>query len=392
MAKGGAVVGIVLGVLVYLAFIGAMITLSVRWSRRLLKRKSDALLTGMSGAKQLGAPAASGLYTGAETEYEVNGQRVWVNARYVSRSFVRATLRIAGGPYPFLVVFPEGKVERFGKAIGLNREVQTGDKEFDDLAYLDTIDTDENVTRVVESAAVRGAISDLLRLGYKVQLSSRGVEAFQVVYVLDPVDGGRSADAVAALGRLAAALPTFSAEQLAVYRPARRVVFAVALMLSWFIGILIAGLSERQIARTLDEGLVGAVFVLGGGLVWCAYVLGLVLLLRGRTYAMRTLLISAGIAIIGVPMGGGALILLANQLLDKSSPSVHELIVLEHKRTRKSGCRLTVPGWNGADPVTLVMHHKGGDEVLPKGSAVTVRSHPGAFGWEWVEPIAADDR
>ncbi|MBK7860988.1 MAG: hypothetical protein IPJ65_20760 [Archangiaceae bacterium] len=375
--------------LLYVAFIVGVILLSVRWSQRILKRKRDALLTGLPGAKLTQAATRSTLYGGAESEYEVDGQKVRVDARYVSRSFIRASLRVPSGPYPYLVVFPEGKLERLGKALGLNREVQTGDQAFDDLAYLDTLDTDQNVARVVESREVRAAMTELLELGYKVQLSEKGVEAFVLVYALDAVDGSRARLAVAALGRLAAALPSFAGQRLVPVHPYRRLVLALGLIFSWFIGVLLAGGLQGFTARTVDVGLVGLVFVVGGGLVWVAYVTALVLAFRGRSWAFRVLLVSAFVSLLGVPAGGGALLLGLNQWLDSSPGTEHPTTVAQHRK-RKGNCTLTVSSWRGDGTVPLHFKHPGGDEVLPAGARVVVRTHPGAFGWEWHEPIAAD--
>lgn len=391
--EGGVIVGVVVGVVAYAAFLTAVIVLATRWSRKLLQAKSDALLRGLPLAKQIGERQKPKLYRGAETEYEIDGRRVVLNTYYQNRSWVRASLRIDGGPYPSLTVFPEGGLERFGKAIGLNREVQTGDQAFDELAYLDTWDSDENVRRVTDSAAVRGAMSELLMLGFKVQLWQKGVEAFQLVRAREPLDGTKAGPAVQALGRLADALPSFSGLQLAPARTPGQVAFGLMLVLSWLAGMLLAGALERSIARTLVAGTVALVFILGGGLVWALYVAVLVAMVRGRSYAMRTVLIGGVLAVLGVPVGGGALLLWLNQSLDSSAVVAHPLTVLEHRKLKKgNGCRLTVQGFQGEPTQQLRVWHSGGDEELAVGSPVTVRSHRGAFGWEWIEPVTADAR
>lgn len=384
------VIAVVLGVLAYVGFLAGVIWLSVRWSRNNLKKRSDSLLSGLGSAKQVGATKAPTMYQGAETEYEVDGRRVLVNTYYQGRSYIRATLKMPGGPFPWVTLYPEGKVERFGKAIGLNREVQTGDKAFDDLVYLDTIDTEENVRRMFEPAAARAATATLLELGYKVQLSKDGVEAFQLVRSSQPIDGSRSAEAVAALGRLLDALPAMSGSGLENPRAPRRVAFAVMLIFSWVAGFVAMGASGSSVDRTVDAGASMLVFLGAGGVAWVLYVAALVAGLRGRSYALRTVLVGGFVGLVGIPAGAGALVHLLNQKLDASTATVRPLIVTQHKQL-KGDCRLIVPSWRGSGTEKLFVKHKGKEE-LAAGTEVVVRTHPGAFGLEWIEPIAADGR
>jgi hypothetical protein len=388
MNNPGLVFGIVGGVIVYLAFLGTVIYFSVRWSRRILERKSEALRAGLapSGAKALGTVTQGGLYRGTEVEYELGGRRVLVSSYYVSRSSIRANLRVPGGRYPWLIIFPEGMVDRVGKALGLNREVQTGDKAFDELAYLDTVDSDENVSKLMAPAGVRGAVTDLLNLGYKVQFSTRGVEAFQVVYAMKQIDGTHAAKAVEALGRLAEVAPTFPNVALVEARSAKRVIFGIAFVLSWLIGPGIAGFLTSRIDATLDSGGQAFAFLVGGGACWAVYVVGLSLVMRGRSYAFRVVLLGGIITMFSVPFGGGALILALNQLLDPSAATQHDVIVVD-RHSYKGNHTLTVPTWKGGAGMLKIHVPRATYDTLKIGDQIVVQAHPGAFGWEWLERI-----
>ncbi len=389
MENPALVAGIAFGVLAYAVFLGFIIYFSSRWTKRNLKKKADALVEGLGpSATQTGKTGEPTIYGGAETEYDVGGRRVLVNTYFQNRSWVRATLRIAAGPFPWLVVYPEGKVDRFGKAIGLNHEVQSGDRAFDELAYLDTSDTAENIQRVVSPPEVRAAMTQLLGLGYKVQLSVKGVEAFQLVYGLDKVDGSKAVPAVEALGRLADALPPFALAELKVPRPARQTAFGIGLATSWALGFLVLGLCNGAIDTTLNRGLIALVMALGGGLVWLLYVAGLIALVRGRSYAFRIVLFGGLFALLGIPAGGGAALLRLNQALDGSAAVAHTVTVLKHTQL-DDACRLTVPGWDGRGDQRLTVHHKDKEQLKP-GMTAVVRLHPGAFGWEWYDPINPD--
>lgn len=383
-------IAIALGVVAYAAFLAALIWLSVKWSGQNLKKRTAALLEGLPAAKQVGETKKPTMYRGAETEYDVGGRRVIVSTYYQNRSFIRAALRVPGGPYPWVTVFPEGRVERLGKALGLNREVQSGDKEFDDLAYLDTIDTEQNVQRLVEPAAVRAAMSELLKLGFKVQTSDEGVEAFQLVAARDKLDASKATEAIAALGRLADALPTFAGVSLQPSRSGRRLGLGLTLVFAWILGFLALALTSDAVNRTIDGGWSVLIFLFGGGFAWLLYVVALVVGVRGKSYAMRTVLVGGFVGILGIPAGGGGFVHWLNQKLDASAGTERPRVVLQHKRLKRD-CRLVVDSWHqSGEQLRLFFKHEGGDEELKAGSLVTVRTHPGAFGFEWIEPIRSD--
>jgi hypothetical protein len=382
------VVGIVVAVIVYVGFLVGMITLAVRWSRKLLYRKADALRSGLdqAGATRLGERGTGGLYTGTEVEYEIAGRRVLTNAYYVSRSFVRVNLRIPGGPFPWVVIHPERALDKIGKVLGVNREVQTGDKAFDDLAYVDTIEADEPVKRLLANTETRDALRELMGLGYRAQFSAKGVEAFQVVYSLTPVDGSGAARASAAMAKIADTVPSFAGETLKSIRIAPRVVLGLLLISPFFCGGGIAGAMAGFTQRTLDHWHVMVAFLGGGGLIWVLYLLALAMFLRGRSYSMRVLLAGAIMGLFGIVAAGGGLLLMLNQKLD-SSPGTERTAVVKDRRSYKSSRTLIVESWrlNGATesfPVTNDFY-----VTRQVGDTVRVQEHPGAFGWPWYERL-----
>jgi hypothetical protein len=383
------VLGITAGVLVYFAFLATIITLTFRWSRRLFRRKVDALggALAASGGQKIAEHASAGIYWSHQTEYEVGGRRVIAVSRPISRSFIRVGMRIASGPYAALIVFPEGKVERLGKAIGLNREVQTGDEAFDKLAYLDSIDSDANVKRLMESAEVRTAVAELLQLGYRVQFDVNGVEAFQIIYSLSAVDTTHAAAAAAVLGRLADAAPRFAASEVKVMSPYRWQL-GMLLIAPLFGGMFLAGLMGAMLHPTVDGAhRVTAVFAAGGA-AWVAYVLALSWVLHGRSYAFRVVGFGAVFALLGVPAAGGVGALMLNQKLD-DGPTQTFAAVVRAKTCHKGNCSLHVTSWRDPNETTQLSAGSA-YKNLQIGDTLHVTSHPGRFGWEWVTLDSAD--
>lgn len=378
------------GVGAYIAFLGTIIYFAIKWNRRMLESKSAAIRGGLesAGAKMIGdAKPSVSYYAAPEHEYELGGRRIWANAYYVSRSWIRANVRTLGGPYPAVMIYPEGKVERFGKLIGLNREVQTGDKTFDDAAYVDTIESNEEyVKRLLGSTEVRDAVRELLQLGYRVQFNAGGVEAFQMRYAASKVDGSQAGKAAQAIGRIVDHAPTFKTEPLVKPGSVRSVALGIVLMIGWIAGAAFAGGAAVVTSRTLDGFSQFLAFVVGGGLAWVLYLVLVGFLVRGLPSAFRTLLVAGFLGLIGVPAGAGSLLLCLNQWLDGAQPTDHGTVV--RKRTSyKSDRWLRVDTWRDHDEweKVKVTHEK--YDAVKVGDTVIVRVHDGAFGWPWADPV-----
>lgn len=380
---------VVMAVGAYLAFLGAVVYFAARYSRRLLERKSSALKKGLEaeGARPVGEPRGTyGLYSGAEQEYEVGGKRVVANTYYVSRSHARANLRVAGGPYPAVIVYPEGKVERFGKHVGLNREVQTGDRAFDDLAYVDTIEkNDEYVQRLLAPAPVRDGIRALLGYGFRVQFSAAGVDAFQLRRGGQDVDGAHAGKAAAALTAIAEHAPGFKAEPLTKPGIGRGAAGGLFLALGWMAMLMLAGALSSTVERTLDPWAAFVAYVFAGGLGWLLFVFAVGALARGTSGAFRVVLLAAFVGLLGVPAGVGSLVLGLNQWLDGSPAAEHPTVVRKLRRN-KSEYSLRVESWRDeSDERISVSWEKW--KQLKVGDPVVVRVHDGAFGFPWAEKL-----
>src|SRR5262249_50732514 len=116
--------GVVLGIAGYLGFVGLVIGWAIRWSRRRMDGRTDGIGEARTagGARKLGEERVS-RYRARSVEYDVEGKRVWVEVYAVSRDYVRVNLRVpTATPLPHIRIHRERAFDRFGKAIGLNRE------------------------------------------------------------------------------------------------------------------------------------------------------------------------------------------------------------------------------------------------------------------------------
>ena len=194
-------------------------------------------------------------------------------------------------------------MDRFGKLLGVNREVQTGDAEFDRQCYVDSPESDEVVKRLLAPPAVRSGISALLKLGFRVQTSTRGLEAYQVVSAYAKLRDFSSGEGAQRLLELADVMPPFD------------------------------GVSPRPPGRDRNLAL------------W------------------------------------------ANQVLDGGTV-VPRQVAVRKKHQYRGEQSVYVDNWVQPAGVPVRVDATWAEyERLKVGDLVTLQTHPGAFGLEWVQPL-----
>ncbi|MFO0605946.1 MAG: hypothetical protein U0324_22365 [Polyangiales bacterium] len=385
--KGAVAIGVIAGLTVYLAFLGAIVALSIRWSKGILKRKSAPLSEGLTaaGATLVRAGGDQGLYTAVEDEYDLQGTRLFTSTYYASRSLVRNNLRVDGGPFPHVTLFPEGAFERFGKSISLNREVQLGDESFDRAVYIDTAEkSDERVRELLAGPGLREGVRALLAMGFKVQFSLRGVTAFRIdsVYAQSPAPVDVPA-VLNALARIVSEAPRFDAATLSPAPNPLRTGYVIA-GASVGVGLLIGALGAAASGGTLDP--VGPVPFVFGAALWGVFMLVLVAAVRGRSDALQHVLLGALVGVFALPMLGGFGLVALNSALDGAPAERHTATVL---RMHRKPLDLHVTSWRpGRDEEAVLTTGAFFQQVKP-GDRVEVRVHPGRFGWAWTDRVDA---
>lgn len=311
-------VGIAIGIAGYLGLIGLIAAWAVRRSRRKRDERVDGVAAAVAagGGKRVGESRVS-RFAGKSVECEAGGKRMWIEAYPVSRSYLRINYRLPlDTPLPHIRVRRERGLDRFGKKIHFNREVQTGDAEFDATAYIDSRDRDDDVLAVLGHADTRTTVRELLSLGYTIEFSARGIEAYQIVHDLRPTDTETSARAAALLARLARHMPSFHASQLVpqrdwTRRQAQGVGMATAFLAVFFVGG-VAAMKAR--VTTIEPGAQLMAFGIGAA-VYFLLMVALAMRLRGRSDALGNFILAALFGAIAVPFGIGALLLVAQRLM-----------------------------------------------------------------------------
>lgn len=383
-----SVFAIVIGVVVFVVFYGGILALAVRWSRALLRRKSEALSQQLQrlGAVAVGPAHVAGLYAGVEAHFTLGGRPLTTVVRYVSRSLVRASIRVRTGPLPAVRFFPERGLDRLGKALGVSREVQTGDAAFDGACYVDSADSDEVVLRLLAAPSAREAITALLRAGFRVETSERGVEVFLVQFASKRLADVNLQPAAEGLLELAQHLPRFDSGEL---KPTRGPV-ATALVVWGLVVLMVGAITVTSLAGAVEgqsvDTLFDAVFyVVAGGGAWLLLMVALVFFLRGTSRAGRVLSAVGLMSLLLVPPLVGAGLQWVNRALD-ASPGTPQAVTVWNKGTRAHHV-VYVQSWTSRYGKTEVPVTRAVYDQLQPGSPFTVQVHPGRLGVAWMERV-----
>jgi hypothetical protein len=381
-------------VLVFFALYGGLIFALFRWSRNLMNRRAQEVADALAaaGATIVAVRPSPGIWDAASVELTLDGRPATYRIRRFSRDFFLCSIGVPSAPLPYVLVRRERAADRLAKRLGFNREVQLGDKAFDDAAFIDTVVSDDLVRRLFERAEVREAVLAVLATGYGVDLSPEGVKAFRLLGKLSPIDAPTVPAAVAALERLAPLLPAVDTAEhgkphwlrspRAFYVPMFVGLgsFAVVMVLMGIVG------ASGALHPLADHRQVPYLFAVGLAL-WVAAVAALYFFLRGGTRSLGQLVAAAFFLLLGVPAAGAMLTGLANSAFDGSPAVTHDTRVVSlPKNPRKSRQVGFEPWQQGLDRVGYTVSTSR-LSTLKVGDPAEIVTHAGALGWEWIEDV-----
>jgi hypothetical protein len=284
---------------------------------------------------------------------------------------------------PAILLRRETGLDRFGKRIGLNREVQIGDEELDALAYVETDSPDDDVRRTLADDRARRAVRELIREGVtRVQLDPSGLSADRAVRSAADMSAASFEHTAALLAEAASALPVFTAGRAAKARSALTGVLAMV-----GAGMIMPVLMIAAGKSPIDPGAkqLGAAGGLG---LWLLIVVGLVVTLSGRSTSLRRVALSSLAALLIVPVGFYSALCWTNRELDESPRVDHATTVTRVWTSRGKNTtyyHVDVASWR-ADMGTITLDVSSSfANGAQKGSKIVVSTHAGKLGWEWVE-------
>lgn len=379
---------VVLGVVVLGS--GIWVPLLYWLAERRARRRFDALAAGF------GLPAG-----GKHFSLNVAGRAFGVTLHDPGRSSPR-TLEVAlSGPRdpaaaPILLR-PESRMDRLGKRLGLNREVQIGERTFDEAVYIESDAPDEAVRSLLGDEGRRRAVIAILGAGYS-QIEVHGLRGLLAASRFGPDEShyaSRTVEQVAAaLAGLAAGLP----ERVVPTVPGRVSGPAVLKGLALVVGVLVLcvlgfgalgiAAAARDAFRPLDDAWYQVAVPAGFG-VLVALLPAAAIVLRGKSDSFRSFVVAAAVGAYVVPCYTAAALLVVNGVLDVSKPVRRPARVTRRWQTTGKGTHLHLEiqlPWRRGELLEL---DPGADLFgrLANGQAITVTTGEGALGWQWIQSI-----
>lgn len=379
-----------IGALVGLCFVGAYVALVVaivRWARRRLFRRAElaAEVLRAKGAKVFSVTPSPRWGAPAAVDFELDGKRGGFQVRRYGRDFVLLSVHVESQALPAIVIRAERAADRLGKALGLNREVQIGDADFDAAAYVSSNAPDDVVRDVLRAPEARRLAREVLGLGYQVDMSIDGLRATRVQYGLDRFDAEPVPAVMRALESLAPLLPRLDPSTITPPHIPRYSKPAMAAAIFSLITVPVFFAAVPAMRPPFEDA--NSLKALGVGLlVWAVVVAALARLLRARPAGLAEFGLSALALFFGVPCATAALLFLANSGLDSSEPTVRTAQILSTYSGRDSR-ELRVSSWDPARPWLKVGVDRATFKALHKGDMVEIEMHPGALGWPWVSSM-----
>jgi len=292
---------------------------------------------------------------------------------------------------PWFRLSHEGGPDRFFKAVGMAREAESGDPEFDRLVY---VAGDHPAVHALlrKSEPARVAIQEALAAGFT-RISSNGA-----CLTLDHPEGRNpKQDELALLGRLRAALVRLEGSRANPFADGflwKVVVVEAAVwsILAYAIGGFVELFFNKQDYHLQTGSLIR--YGLGAALVLFVLLFGAIaVFLRGSSRGHRILVESAIVLALGLPIAGLQLVSDLNRGLDGGTEVVftRKIRDVEKRRSRRStSYYLHLAGRSAGEPTGLPakikVEHALYEQASP-GALAAVHVAPGWLGLPWYRRI-----
>ncbi|MEP7124994.1 MAG: hypothetical protein ABJE95_28955 [Byssovorax sp.] len=363
----------------YLGFVWILI----RWMRSRLFRRAQAAVPELekAGARVLAVRPSSGFRKPAEVEFEHDGRKARFQVMSYGRDFIFQSIRLQSEPLPGILIRAESGVDRLGKSLGLNREVQIGDATFDAAAYIDSAASDDIVKRALASAVVRARILELLGLGYRLDLSSDGIGASRIRGYYASFESPELPALLGLLEAIQVALPRF--EQGDAMPTPKQTPW---ILIASGAGIALTLVSFRFLAWVhppMDD--LDSLKAIGFGLpVWLLAMAGVWAARRGKPNAIRELFVASILLFFALPPLVGGVVFSINAGMDSGPVTTHTVQISSlASRDHEVFFHSWRPGRRSDKVGTSWDVYR----TLKANDTIEIDTRPGALGWTWVPAV-----
>lgn len=360
-----------------------------RRRRRDRQLKALAPALGADGPTDVAVPWERRPQRGLALEWR--GHRAALVSQAVGR-YEAWWVLLLGPSLPRVYVRPETGWDRAGKTLGLNREAQTGDFDFDAGVYLETDESDETVRRALDRPAMREALRAMLTGGYPYVRLGPGAVAARIGHSLNAAPAPEELErALQGIAAVAASAPSIDPSEIRA--PSRMRGDLVAAVTSFafmacLVGFYVVPLGYVDYDSPLRAGdrsvAASASFAASVGLIPLSWAW-----MRGHSRSFRNFLTTVILGVLPVLLLGTEALYLANALLDGGARTGHEVVISRRRAyTGKYEHRyLYIPWWDAPHAETELEVSRATYQRFHPGDAVVVASGSGALGWPWAEGI-----
>lgn len=315
----------------------------------------------------------------------------WIGAELPDASLDGSAYRARGGGraltqpierLPHVVCRPETRMDRLGKRLGLNRELQTGDPTFDDAFYVET--PAAGVAHpILALPSLHAAARECAALEAELVLNAEGHAVAAKIGKNGLLFDAAALDrALEALARLALDLPPVRDPTLR--KPKGFAWGQLFGVLGGIVFILVATAVSLDIT-VVGPGFVAFVAKVAAG-VFGASLLFVWLVSRGRPRGLARFLVGFALALAGsVPISAGTL-LLANRIGDESSRLVRAPFKDKRSTRGKNSTTyyVTTGPWEGHPDGAELDVDRASFEAAKPGVEIQIELGEGRLGYAWV--------
>ncbi len=308
-------------------------------------------------------------------------------------------------PIPFdkkVIIKKESSFESFAKRIGLTKELQTGDKSFDDKYFINT-GSDEFARLFLSDRKKREQIDDILdNEGLKVSSieMKKGEISINIPLArtrIDKLDRAQLERCAGLLHALTEDMPSGSAgfEMPGLEKSRKKTVvmlYASAIAIDAAgLFMLIYGLINYKL---VDGSLFLDSFKYSLPLILLFWIF-IIPLIKGRSDSHTIAIVLLAITIPGFILGTMGFLVFTNGYMDQSDVHYYNAVVQDKYITTNKNSKsyhITVNNWNNPEKHIKLSVSSSDYEDYDNGDSVNIRTKKGYWGYEWIISYNRADR
>lgn len=287
------------------------------------------------------------------------------------------------------VIRKESKFDVFFKNIGLTKEIQTGDKDFDDKFYI-TTDNAGFTKNYLNNKAVLQAIKAIYETGFKhIEVNKNKILAKKSPCSKKDKVEDKTIETIVenllVIQKNAPETVEWEAGNQA-WKLKRIILFAVlGLLFILSMIFLIAGLATYPV---LDAGKLFLFSLKYSIILWLVSCWISIKLLKGRASSHIEFLIAAGVFLFSYLLGAFGMTSYLNGKLDNSVPYEYQQLVIDKKIETSKNSKTyyaIVNSWREDRETEKIKVGKSHYDKINSGETLLlISTKPGAFGFEWI--------